>query len=119
MVQYRWVSRLKVELQMQSVAGEQHCLVYHWRKLEWELLNLRKLRWGLQALQELQWAELEWVELLCCWWGKRPMTGGVLWGEGGGSGDLAQCWQAGTQWGSWVRDWRRGSSGAQTVVGGG
>ena len=51
MVQYRWVSRLKVELQMDSVAGEQHCLVYHWRKLEWELLNLQKLKWGLQALR--------------------------------------------------------------------
>ena len=44
MVQYRWVS-------MQSVAGEQHCLVWHWRKLEWELLNLQKLKWGLQALR--------------------------------------------------------------------
>ena len=44
MVQYRWVSRLKVELQMQCVEGEQHCLVYHWRKLEW---GLKVLRWDL------------------------------------------------------------------------
>ena len=77
------------------------------------------MEWGLKGLKVLQGAELEWSELPCCWWEKRPRTGDVLWVEGGGSGDLAQCWQAGTQWGSCVRDSRRRSSGAQTVVGGG
>ena len=47
-VQYRWVSWLLGELQMQTVAGEQHCLVQHRWSLEWELLNLRKLKWELQ-----------------------------------------------------------------------